>query len=214
MHKTLVINAHPDYRHRGHKSTALEDYFVTKLKETFPESQITVHNLYGEDIPQIDESSFAIYSKEAAGIDLTENEKRLIDHSRELLEEFKEHHRIVITAPLHNFNINSRLKDYLDTVLVARETYRYTAEGSVGMMTNDYKALYIQSSGSVYTNNDRYTPLEFSTAYLREMFVNIMGFDHFDVVRVQGTDILGADQISIMDKSKAEIDAIFEGFYK
>ena len=96
-----------------------------------------------------------------------------------LLNQFKANHRIVILTPLHNFNITSRLKDYIDNIMIARETFKYTEDGSVGLMTDDYKALLLQASGGVYTNDDRYTPLEFSYYYLKEMFKEIMGFDEF-----------------------------------
>ncbi|RNM43564.1 FMN-dependent NADH-azoreductase, partial [Staphylococcus aureus] len=33
---------------------------------------------------------------------------------------------------LHNFNITSRLKDYIDNIMIARETFKYIEEGSVG----------------------------------------------------------------------------------
>lgn len=42
------------------------------------------------------------------------------------------HHRIVIISPLHNFNVTSRLKDYIDNILIARQTFKYTSDGSVG----------------------------------------------------------------------------------
>ena len=112
-----------------------------------------------------------------------------------LLNQFKANHRIVILTPLHNFNITSRLKDYIDNIMIARETFKYTEDGSVGLMTDDYKALLLQASGGVYTNDDRYTPLEFSYYYLKEMFKEIMGFDEFYIARAQGTSVLPEDEI-------------------
>lgn len=213
MYKTLVINAHPDYKNRQHNSTRLEDYTVSKIQQDFPDTEITVLNLYEEMIPQINETTYEIYRKNAACIDLTEEEKAIFERSTALLKQFKEHHRIIISSPLHNFNITARLKDYLDNVMIAREVYRYTESGSVGLMTDDYKVLYLQSSGSIYTNQDRYTPLEFSTNYLREMFENIMAFDQFYVARAQGTDLLGADKEGIFAAAQAEVDGILEVFF-
>ena len=144
---------------------------------------------------------------------ITAEEQAIFERSTALLKQFKDHHRIIISSPLHNFNITARLKDYLDNVMIAREVYRYTESGSVGLMTDDYKVLYLQSSGSIYTNQDRYTPLEFSTNYLREMFENIMAFDKFYVARAQGTDLLGADKEQIFTTAQAEVDRILEVFF-
>lgn len=213
MYKTLVINAHPDYKNRQHNSIRLEDYTISKIQQDFPDTEVTVLNLYEELIPQINETTYDIYRKNAACIDLTEAEQAIFERSTALLQQFKAHHRIIISSPLHNFNITARLKDYLDNVMIAREVYRYTESGSVGLMTDDYKMLYLQSSGSIYTNQDRYTPLEFSTNYLREMFENIMAFDKFYVVRAQGTDLLGADKEQIFATAQEEINGILEVFF-
>lgn len=211
--KTLIINAHPDFKNRDHYSTALEDYFTEKLSLEQVDTEVTVLNLYEEDLPRIDERTFAIYRKNATGEDLTAEEAAIFNRSRELLAQFKEHHRLVISSPLHNFNVTSRLKDYLDNIMVAREVYQYTEDGSEGLMTDDYKVLYLQSSGSIYTNDDRYTPLEFSTQYLEAMFTNIMGFEAFYVARAQGADLGNADRDAILAQGQAEIDAVFEVFY-
>ncbi len=128
-----------------------------------------------------------------------------------LLNQFKANHRIVILTPLHNFNITSRLKDYIDNIMIARETFKYTEDGSVGLMTDDYKALLLQASGGVYTNDDRYTPLEFSYYYLKEMFKEIMGFDEFYIARAQGTSVLPEDEI--LDATNKDLNNVFDAFY-
>ena len=128
-----------------------------------------------------------------------------------LLNQFKANHRIVILTPLHNFNITSRLKDYIDNIMIARETFKYTEDGSVGLMTDDYKALLLQASGGVYTNDDRYTPLEFSYYYLKEMFKEIMGFYEFYISRAQGTSVLPEDEI--LDAANKDLNNVFDAFY-
>ena len=100
----------------------------------------------------------------------------------------------------------------MDNIMLARETFKYTKEGSVGLMTDNYKALLLQASGSIYTNDDRYTPLDFSYRYLKEMFENIMGFDKFYVVRAEGTAILPEEEV--MQKASQNLDIAFEEFYK
>lgn len=77
MYKTLVINAHPDYKNRQHNSTRLEDYTVSKIQHDFPDTEITVLNLYEEMIPQINETTYEFYRKNAACIDLTAEEEAL-----------------------------------------------------------------------------------------------------------------------------------------
>lgn len=153
-----------------------------------------------------------IWTKQRSHRRLSSAEQRLYQTSDSLLKQFKAHHRIVIVLPLHNFNITSRLKDYLDNILIGGETFKYTETGSVGLMTEDYNLLLVQASGSIYTQNDRYTPLEFSHYYLKEIFQEIMGFNKFKIVRAQGTALLAAN--SIIETAKADMLHAVEDFYK
>lgn len=164
------------------------------------------------EIPRIEmDGLLGIWNKQMAGITLNEHEESISEKSKKLLNQFKEHHRIIIVTPFHNFNITSRMKDYMDNILIARETFKYTEDGSVGLMTDDYKVMLLQSSGSIYTNNDRYTPLEFPHYYLKATFEEIMGFDKFYIVRAQGTALLSEEEI--LKSAKEELDIVFDEFY-
>lgn len=129
-----------------------------------------------------------------------------------MLEQFKAHHRIVLLTPLHNFNINSYTKDYLDNILIARETFKYTSDGSVGLMSDDYKVLFMQASGSIYTNDDRYSKLDISRMYIDGVFTEIMGFDSFEIVRAQGTSVLPFEEI--LESINEEMSEKVERFYR
>lgn len=185
---TLIINAHPDFENENSFSFKLKEMFLDKYKESFSIENLEIINLYDMVIPRIDRKELlSIWDKKRSNSELTEKELELSIISDDLLKQFKNANRIVIVSPLHNFNITSQLKDYIDNILIARETFKYTENGSVGLMTNNYKALLLQASGSIYTNNDRYTSLEFSYQYLKGMFEEIMGFDNLYIVRAQGT---------------------------
>lgn len=194
--KTLLINSHPDFTNQSTYSAKLQELFLKKFQQDFSKEQLTIINLYDMEIPRIEEGQLlTIWEKEMSGEALTESEMKLNQVSKNLLNQFKEHHLIVIVSPLHNFNVTSRLKDYIDNILIARETFKYTDTGSVGLMVDDHKALFLQASGSVYTNNDRYSKLDFSYHYLKEIFEEIMGFNRLGIVRAQGTALLGEKDI-------------------
>lgn len=189
--KTLLINSHPEFNKKTTYSSKLQDLFLGKFHEQFDPNQITTINLYDMDIPRVEQGQLlTIWEKKRVGEILTQGEKKIDETSVALLKQFKDHHRIVIVSPLHNFNVTSRLKDYLDNILIARETFKYTETGSVGLMVDDYKMLFLQASGGIYTNNDRYTNLDFSYKYLKEVFEEIMGFSRVGIVRAQGTNLL------------------------
>jgi FMN-dependent NADH-azoreductase len=74
----------------------------------------------------------------------------------EILQQFKSANTFVIVLPLHNFIIPSKLKDYMDNIMIARETFKYTENGSVALLKDGRRLLVIQASGGIYTNNDWY----------------------------------------------------------
>lgn len=211
--KTLIINAHPDYENKEHFSYKLQDLFLKMYQERFPNEKPTILNLYEAKIPRIEEHQLlTVWDKQLNNESLTTDEKEVAETSQKLLDQFKAHHRIVVVSPLHNFNVTSRMKDYIDNILIARETFRYTDDGSVGLMMDNFRALLLQASGSIYTNNDRYTPLEFSRLFLQKMFEEIMGFEDFNIVRAQGTALL--DEEDVWKNIPEAMQKAFIRFYK
>lgn len=209
---TLLINAHPDFHNENTYTAKLKNLFLEKYKNAFPNGTIEELNLYDIALPRIEEAQLLnVWNKQSSGSTLTEDETKIANLQAFLLKQFKEHHRIVILTPLHNFNITSRLKDYIDNIMIARETFKYTEDGSVGLMTDDYKALLLQASGGIYTNDNRYTPLEFSHYYLKEMFKEIMGFDEFYIARAQGTSVLSENEI--LNAANEDLNQVFDAFY-
>ncbi|AMM98639.1 FMN-dependent NADH-azoreductase [Bacillus pumilus] len=210
--QTLIINAHPDFTHRESYSHKLQTLFLEQFKERFPHEEPTILHLHETEIPRIEKDQLLrIWDKQASEQTLTAAEEKIAAASSALLAQFKAHHRIVIVSPVHNFNVTSRMKDYIDNILIARETFKYTENGSVGLMTNDYRVLLLQASGSIFTNNDRYTPLEYSHYYLKEIFQNLMGFQQFHIVRAQGTAIL--EEETILTAAADDLSKAFDAFY-
>jgi FMN-dependent NADH-azoreductase len=212
--KTLFINAHPEFDSKIPYSSKLQQYFLSKLSQDATVNELEVLNLYDENIPRLDSGMLGLFRKQSAQEKLTEIGQKTADRMAELMAQFKRCKRVVIVMPMHNFNIPSKLKDYMDNILIARETFKYTEDGSVGLMTDNRKILLLQSSGSVYTNQDRYTPLEFSHFYLEAMFCKIMGFDSFDIVRAQGTATGLFTEEQILNKAYSELDSAFKKFYE
>ena len=211
--KTLIINAHPDFNNvADHYSLQLQQHFIKDVQEKYPGTEITTLNLYQHRIPRLEYGDHSLFTAWNAGE--TNNPTIIATQQahQQLLAQFLAHHRIVITLPLHNFNIPSRLKDYLDNIMIAGKAFRYVHNGSVPLLTDDRKVMVLQASGSIYTQNDRYANLDFSVQYLKEMFTNIMVFNSFELVRAQGTSTSHWNDQSI-NESFATLDRKIAEFY-
>ncbi|TDL74901.1 FMN-dependent NADH-azoreductase [Peribacillus frigoritolerans] len=195
MDKMLIINAHPNVDSTSSFSLQVFNHFLKVYKELKnPTEKIEKINLYSVDVPSVDQTVLSAWGKLAKGEQITDEEQRITERMTKILHQFKSANKYVIVMPMHNFNIPSKLKDYMDNILIARETFKYTENGSVGLLKDGRSILVIQASGAVYTNNDWYTEVEYSHKYLKSMF-NFMGLEDYQIIRVQGTAVLNHDEI-------------------
>jgi FMN-dependent NADH-azoreductase len=204
MSKLLVINAHPEVDSTSSFSLNVLNYFLKMYKERHSNDEVIEQiNLYNDVIPMIDQTVLSAWGKQRNGEELTSEEQEITGHMNEVLQQFKSARKYVIAYPLHNFNIPSKLKDYMDNIMIARETFKYTENGSVGLLKDGRSMIVIQGSGAIYTNNDWYTEVEYSHKYLKSMF-NFLGIEDYEILRVQGTSILDKDEV--LQKAYKEAD--------
>lgn len=203
MDKMLIINAHPKVESATSFSLQVLRHFMKTYKGLNPEETVEQINLYDAHVPLVDRTVLSAWEKMGKGEPLTEEEQRITDRMSVILKQFKSANKYVIVMPLHNFNVPSKLKDYMDNILIARETFKYTENGSVGLLKDGRSILVIQGSGGVYTNNDWYTEVEYSHKYLKSMF-NFMGLEDYQMIRVQGTAFMNPDEV--LDKAFKEAE--------
>ncbi|EJS64525.1 MULTISPECIES: FMN-dependent NADH-azoreductase [Bacillus] len=195
MNKTLIINAHPKVDDTSSVSIKVLNHFLVSYKELIPNNEtIEQINLYDDVVPMIDKTVLSAWEKQGNGQKLTDEEQKVIERMSEILQQFKSANTYVIVLPLHNFNIPSKLKDYMDNIMIARETFKYTETGSVGLLKDGRRMLVIQASGGIYTNDDWYTEVEYSHKYLKAMF-NFLGIEDYQIVRAQGTAVLDPNEV-------------------
>ncbi|EMI9087214.1 MULTISPECIES: FMN-dependent NADH-azoreductase [unclassified Bacillus (in: firmicutes)] len=195
MNKTLIINAHPKVDDTSSVSIKVLNHFLVSYKEFIPNNEtIEQINLYDDVVPMIDKTVLSAWEKQGTEQELTGEEQKVTERMSEILQQFKSANTYVIVLPLHNFNIPSKLKDYMDNIMIARETFKYTETGSVGLLKDGRRMLVIQASGGIYTNDDWYTEVEYSHKYLKAMF-NFLGIEDYQIVRAQGTAVLDPNEV-------------------
>ncbi len=96
--------------------------------------------------------------------ELTVEQHRILELSNQLIEEVQSVDILVIGAPVYNFGIPVALKAWIDLIARAKKTFRYTEEGSEGLLMNK-KVYVIYASGGTPMGAD----YEFVTPYLRHI---------------------------------------------
>lgn len=204
MIKTLVINAHPKVDTNSSLSLRVYNHFLEEYKKLHSVGSIEQINLYSEYVPKLDNTVLSAWEKLEKGTEIFEDEQNVLQRMSMILQQFQSASRYVIVMPLHNFNVPSKLKDYLDNIIIPSETFRYMENGSYeGLLTGDRSVLVIQASDSVYTNNDWYSEIEYSHKYLKSMF-KFIGIEAYQIIRAQGNGFLNQDEILAKAFQEAE----------
>ncbi|MDN6653758.1 MAG: NAD(P)H-dependent oxidoreductase, partial [Lactobacillus sp.] len=106
--------------------------------------------------------------------------------------------------PLWNLSMPTRLKAWIDTINVAGKTFKYTAEGPVGL-AGGKKVLHIQANGGAYNGNDA------SSQYLNSI-LNFIGIDDITSVYIEGHAYEPERANEILAAALAEVDGIAKTF--
>ncbi len=124
--------------------------FLESYKATHPEDTITELDLFEENLPYYDNDKINGMFKLSRGMELTPSEKEATDLVNKYLDQFLAADKIVLAFPLWNFTVPAVLHTYLDYLAQAGKTFRYTAEGPVGLL-NDKKVALLNARGGVYS---------------------------------------------------------------
>ncbi|HEU5066912.1 MAG TPA: NAD(P)H-dependent oxidoreductase [Sphingomicrobium sp.] len=103
----------------------------------------------------------------------------------ELLDEFLAADTVVIGAPMYNFTVPSQLKAWIDRILVAGKTFRYTASGPEALATGK-RVIIALARGGIYSEGPA-AAFEHVETYLRGVF-NFIGIEP-EFVIAEGVNI-------------------------
>ena len=110
-----------------------------------------------------------------------------------VLDEFLAADTIVIGAPMYNFTLPSQLKAWIDRLLIAGKTFRYTANGPEGL-AGGRRVIVALARGGFYDVNSPAAPLEHLETYLRGVF-NFIGID---------PEFVAADGLAVSPEQREE----------
>lgn len=179
MSKVLYIKA--NIKNEGESRTfKVSDSFVEEYKRNNPEDEIITLDLYKENID-------FLRHDDLGKIFGPKDEKSKKNPILKYAYQFAEADKYIIAAPMWNLSFPAILKAYIDYVSVTGITFKYTAEGPVGLLNNK-KAVHIVSRGGDYEN----APYEMGDRYLRTI-LGFFGIREIETIAVDGLDVMGVD---------------------
>ncbi len=104
-----------------------------------------------------------------------------------ILEEFLAADTVVIGVPMYNFTIPSQLGAWIDRIVIAGKTFRYTEKGAEGL-AGSKRVILALSRGNFYGAGQPLAGLDFQETYLRAVF-GFIGVTNIEFVRAEGVAI-------------------------
>jgi FMN-dependent NADH-azoreductase len=124
----------------------------------------------------------------------------------EILQQFLDADVLVIGAPMYNFAISSQLKAWIDRVLVAGKTFRYTANGPEGLASGK-RVIIASSRGGMYGKDSPAAAMDFQEPYLRAAFA-FVGITDLEFIRAEGIAIGDTHKAQALKSARESIDAL------
>lgn len=139
----------------------------------------------------------------------TESQKKALALSDELISEIVEADEIILGTPMYNFAIPAALKAWIDHVVRAGKTFRYTAGSAPeGLLAGkNKKLLAIIASGGNYIEGSGSTTLDYQVPYLRFIF-SFMGISDLQFIQAGGTGGVAQGRISTEDFLSPYLDRV------
>jgi FMN-dependent NADH-azoreductase len=172
-------------------SRELSAAIVTQLAQEIPALQITYRDLTAQPLPHWT----PVVDAESAAAKL----------GQQVMDEFQAADVIVIGAPMYNFSIPSQLKAWIDRVVVAGQTFRYTENGPQGL-AGGKRVIVASSRGGVYTSGPA-TGFDFQENYLRTV-LGFIGVADVEFVRAEGLNLSADHKVTAIASARESIGSL------
>ena len=198
MSNVLIIES--SARQQGSFSRQLTRQFINQWQAARPADQVTVRDVALNPVPHLDANLLGGWMKPEA--QRSADEQASLKRSDELTDEVLGAEVLVLAAPMYNFAIPSTLKAWLDHVLRAGVTFKYTETGPQGLLTGK-KAYVLTARGGLYagSTSDHQEP------YLRQVLAFI-GIHDVTFIHAEGLNLGGDFQEKGLNQAKARLTAI------
>jgi len=185
MSHQTILKIDTSGRRSGSVTRELTDALVTTFLDVSPDARVLTRDV-STGLPVIDEDWIGANFTDPA--ERSPGQRLKLALSDTLVNELKSADTIVIGVPVYNFSLPASLKIWIDLVARARETFRYTETGPVGLLENK-KAYLVIASGGVKVGSDA----DFATGYLR----HVLGF-----LGISDVTVIAADQLMSNDGAR------------
>ena len=174
--------------------------FVAQWQAANPADSVTLRDLAQNPVPHLDANLLGGWMKPEE--QRSAEELQALARSNELTDEVLAADVLVLAAPMYNFTIPSTLKAWLDHVLRAGVTFKYTDTGPQGLLTGK-RAYVLTARGGIHAGaaSDHQEP------YLRQVLAFI-GIHDVTFIHAEGLNMGGDFHEKGLNQAKAKLAAV------
>ena len=114
---------------------------------------------------------------------------------------------VVVGAPMYNHGISSQLKAWIDRIVVAGKTFRYTEKGPQGL-AGGKQVFIVSSRGGFYGQGTPTAFLDHQETYLKTVF-GLVGITDIQFIRAEGLATGDDNRAKALESAHGAIDAAF-----
>jgi len=198
MSHVLIIES--SARQQDSVSRQLTRAFIQQWQAAHPGDQINVRDVAANPLPHLDADLLGGWMKPAEQRSMPEQEA--FERSNQLTDELLAADVLVMAAPMYNFTIPSTLKAWLDHVLRAGITFKYTPTGPQGLLQGK-RAIVLTARGGIHAGagSDHQEP------YLRQAMAFI-GIHDVEFIHAEGLNMSGDFHEKGVNQAKARLAAL------
>ncbi|WLH11375.1 FMN-dependent NADH-azoreductase [Pseudomonas hefeiensis] len=198
MSRVLIIES--SARQQDSVSRQLTQTFINQWKAAHPADEISVRDLAIDPVPHLDANLLGGWMKPVEQRSDIENAS--LERSNQLTDQLLAADVLVMAAPMYNFAIPSTLKAWLDHVLRAGVTFKYTPTGPQGLLTGK-RAFVLTARGGIHAgaSSDHQEP------YLRQVMAFI-GIHDVTFIHAEGMNLGGDFQEKGLNQAHAKLSQV------
>lgn len=168
------------------------DAFVEAYRQAHPGDEVSTINLFQRDLIAFD--GLAVQAKYTIlhGRDHTDDEAAAWGAVEALIEEFKAADKYLLAAPMWNFSIPYRLKQYIDILVQPGYTFSYSPEQGYRGLVLGRPICICYSRGGDYSGD--FASFDLQKKYLETIF-GFMGFTDLRSVVIEPT-LMGGPEVA------------------
>lgn len=172
-------------------SRELSAAIVRQLAQEIPALEISYRDLTAQPLPH--------------WTPMVDAESLAAELGQQIMEEFQAADIIVIGAPMYNFSVPSQLKAWIDRVVVAGQTFRYTENGPQGL-AGGKRVIVASSRGGVYTSGPA-ASFDFQENYLRAV-LGFIGITDLEFIRAEGVNLSAEHKVTAIASARESIGSL------